>query len=253
MSKYGRIEKVGYYYVFNQGNNEKIVFKETLDYHYFLDILSVFLKKFEIILHNYTLVAKQYHLLIELQYENMSDFMRELNTKYALYFNKKYIKRGKLWKSRYKSWSIEEVEETECIAHYIENIPKVLNRYIDIKNYPYHSYYYFNNMNPPIYLKQSWAYGAFSSRKELESFFTTAVEIEKIKKIKKKANTISYDKKKKMFDIKCIENLFETITNKKKRNKKITELYNEGYSQRMLAKALGVSQPCICNIIKRNS
>ncbi len=251
MSKYGRTEKVGYYYVFNQGNNERLVFKEESDYLYFLEILSSFLKKFTITLHNYTLVAKHYHLLIELQHENLSDFMRELNTKYSLYFNKKYVKRGKLWKSRYKSWHIVKEKEIRSVAHYIENIPKLINKYIDMKNYPYISYCHFNNINPPSYLQKSWVYDTFSTRKELESFFSTTVDMKEVKKIKKRANALTHQKEKKTFNVKTVEKLFENIINKKERNKKIVQLYKEGYSQHFIAKVLHLSQPCISNIIKR--
>ena len=42
------------------------------------------------------------------------------------------------------------------------------------------------------------------------------------------------------------------ITEKKDRNSKIVKAYKEGYSQHMIAKVLGISQPAVFGIIKRS-
>jgi DNA-directed RNA polymerase specialized sigma subunit len=45
---------------------------------------------------------------------------------------------------------------------------------------------------------------------------------------------------------------FENITDIKGRNKKIVKAYKKGYSQHMIAKVLGVSQPAVSGVIRRS-
>ena len=44
---------------------------------------------------------------------------------------------------------------------------------------------------------------------------------------------------------------FEDTTNKQERNKKIIEAYKQGYSQYIIAKIIGISQPAVNKIVKR--
>ena len=57
------------------------------------------------------------------------------------------------------------------------------------------------------------------------------------------------DKKPKEEDLRV---LFENVTDMKERNSKIVEAYAEGYSQHMIAKVLGISQPAVNGVIRRN-
>jgi DNA-binding NarL/FixJ family response regulator len=53
--------------------------------------------------------------------------------------------------------------------------------------------------------------------------------------------------------IKDLENVFENITEIPKRNKAILKAYQQGYSQHMIAKVLGMAQSTINGIVKRMS
>jgi len=57
------------------------------------------------------------------------------------------------------------------------------------------------------------------------------------------------DKKPKEEELKSI---FESITDIKERNSKIVQAYKEGYSQHLIAKVLGISQPAINGVIRRS-
>jgi putative transposase len=47
-----------------------------------------------------------YHLLLENSLENLSLAMRQLNSKYATYYNKKYNRIRYFWQGSYKSFII---------------------------------------------------------------------------------------------------------------------------------------------------
>jgi len=50
-----------------------------------------------------------------------------------------------------------------------------------------------------------------------------------------------------------VKKLFSHVKDKKERNKQILKTYQQGYSQHMIAKVLGMAQSTINGIIKRNS
>ena len=78
-----------------------------------------------------------YHLLIETTSENLSLFMRQINSNYAKYFNKRYNRTGYLWQGRYSSWYIVEEEYLYDLFRYIEHNPieaKMTNR---VGEYPF--------------------------------------------------------------------------------------------------------------------
>jgi DNA-directed RNA polymerase specialized sigma subunit len=49
-----------------------------------------------------------------------------------------------------------------------------------------------------------------------------------------------------------LKELFENIRDIKERNKKIVKAYKKGYSQHLIAKVLGVSQPAVSGVIRRS-
>lgn len=96
MPRKPRIEIAGYYHIINRGVEQRAIFKEANDYKEFEELMCFYAKSYSIIIHNYCLMTNHYHLLIEIQQENLSKFMRQLNMNYAIYFNKKYKKVGHL-------------------------------------------------------------------------------------------------------------------------------------------------------------
>ena len=108
MPRKPRIEILGYHHIINKGVEQRDIFIEEKDFKYFLHLLCQNSKNFDIQVHNYCLMNNHYHLLIELKKENLSKFMRQINSKYAIYFNKKYKRTGHLWQGRFKSWYVTE-------------------------------------------------------------------------------------------------------------------------------------------------
>ena len=101
-----RIDDPGYYHIINRGVEKRKVFLEKEDKDKFLENLSNECIQHEAILHSYVLMDNHYHLLLETKKDNLSSLMRQINSKYAIYFNKKYNRVGHLWQDRYKSWII---------------------------------------------------------------------------------------------------------------------------------------------------
>lgn len=254
MARKPRIEIAGYYHVINRGVEQRVVFYDKEDFEYFIELLVKGCEKFNIVLHNYCLMSNHYHLLIEIKEENLSKFMRYLNSIYAIYFNKKYKRNGHLWQGRYKSWYVVNEAYFYILMRYIEQNPLKAKMVDKIENYPYSSsYHFFKPEILPTFLKNSWIVQAYQNNIEnIESFFNSQVDYQDLQELKKASSlVVASDNAKTMDKIKLLK-LFEGITDKKERNSCIIKAYNEGYSQHMIANIIGISQPAVYGIIKRD-
>ncbi|MDD2451131.1 MAG: transposase [Sulfurovum sp.] len=253
MPRKPRIEIAGYYHIINRGVEQRTVFEAPADYEYFEELMCFYAKSYGITLHNYCLMSNHYHLLIEITQENLSKFMRQLNMNYAIYFNKKYKRTGHLWQGRFKSWYVTDEAYLCTLMCYIEQNPLKANKVKDMKAYPYSSYRYFlNDKEIPECLQQSWIVQYYKEDAEaIEAFLTNPVDTAQLQELKTASSLVeapNSDTKPKVEDL---HNMFEKITEIKKRNETIAKAYRQGYSQHMIAKALGMSQSTISAIIKR--
>lgn len=130
-----------YCHVYNRGIEGREIFKDQEDYDTFLGYLKEYLspaphpqelkKQFivkgrtyhglphqpknyfgQIELVAYSLVSDQFHLLInETQKGAQTKFLRSICTRYSMYYNKKYSRRGALYEGPYKSVAIIDASE----------------------------------------------------------------------------------------------------------------------------------------------
>ena len=254
MPRKPRIEIAGYYHIINRGVEQRTIFEDAQDYEYFEELMCFYAKSYGITLHNYCLMSNHYHLLIEIQEENLSKFMRQVNMNYSLYFNKKNKRVGHLWQGRFKSWYVTDEAYLYTLMCYIEQNPLKAHMVKDIAEYSYSSYHYFLDYeNIPECLQNAWIVQNHKNDKEaIEAFLTAPVDRQQLQELKTASSLVeapNVDNKPKEEDLLM---LFETIANKKDRNALIVKSYEQGYSQHMIAKVLGVSQQAVFGVIKRS-
>ena len=254
MPRKPRIELVGKYHIVNRGVEQRTVFKEAEDFEYFEELMCFYSRSFGITLHNYCLMSNHYHLLIEITSENLSKFMRQLNMNYAIYFNKKYTRVGHLWQGRFKSWYVTDEAYLYTLMCYIEQNPFKANMAKRLEEYPYSSYHYFLNYKDiPECLKDAWIVQNYKEDSEaIEAFLTNPVDSTQLQELRKASSLISAsntDNRPKKEDL---EERFKNTSDIKKRNKIILDSIEEGYSQHMIAKVLGISQQAVYGVLKRS-
>lgn len=128
-----------YCHIFNRGIEGREIFSDDEDFKIFVEYLAEYLsparnidelrKQFtvngrtyhgiphlpknyfgQIELIAYSLHSDHFHLVIhEAEPNNLSKFLRSLFTRYSMYYNKKYKRRGPLYEGPYKSVSIEDI------------------------------------------------------------------------------------------------------------------------------------------------
>ncbi len=264
MPRKPRIEINGYYHIVNRGVERRVVFEENDDYEYFIELLCVHSKNYTITVHSYCLMCNHYHLLISIEKENLSKFMRQLNSDYAVYFNKKYKRTGHLWQGRFKSWYVTDEAYLYTLTLYIEQNPLKAHIVKNVEEYPYSSAHIFLGLNslplsPPLdalikeCLENSWVTQSYQGDTEaIKAFLESSVDTGQLQELKNASSLLAAANSNKKPDIKKLAEILAKATDMTSRNKLIVTSYEKGYSQHMMAKVLGVSQAAIYGVIKRS-
>lgn len=92
------------YYICAQGCRNQPIFKEDGDYRHYVRLLRKYKRRFASLLYGYCLMPDSIHLIVHPRESYMLPaFMQGLHQSYALYFNARYRRTGKVWGQRYKS------------------------------------------------------------------------------------------------------------------------------------------------------
>jgi len=253
MPRRPRIEIAGYHHIINRGVEQRVIFKEPTDYEYFEELMCFYMKSYGITLHNYCLMPNHYHLLIGTSTDNLSKFMRQLNMNYAIYFNKKYKRVGHLWQGRFKSWYVTDEAYLYTLILYIEQNPLKAKMVKSLEDYPYSSYHYFLKKEIPECLENAWiAQNHGSDSEAIEAMLNSDIDTSVLQELKKASSLIEAPNVDKKPDIKKLKKMLLPVKELKERNKQILKAYAQGYSQHMIAKVLGISQPAVYGVIKRS-
>jgi REP element-mobilizing transposase RayT len=103
-----RVTWIGaYHHVMNRGINVEKIFNDDNLKSVFLKMLKEKSKKLRIRLFAYCIMDNHFHLVLENSSGRMSDFFRQLNGKFAMYYRKKEGGRGYVFQDRFKSTLIE--------------------------------------------------------------------------------------------------------------------------------------------------
>jgi len=254
MPRKPRIEIPGYYHVVNRGVEQRVVFEEASDYEKFEELMCFYAKNYGVTIHNYCLMHNHYHLLLEINTENLSKYMRQLNMNYAIYFNKKNRRTGHLWQGRFKSWYVTDEAYLYTLMIYIEQNPIKAGIAKDLTTYPYSSYSHFLSDEVPQCLQDAWIVLHFQGDKAaIRAFLHAKPDSGQLAEMKKASSLVEAPNADKKPNIKDLEKAFKNVTDIRRRNQMIFLSYRQGYSQHMIAKVLGMAQSTINGIIKRNS
>ncbi len=253
MPRKPRIEIAGYYHIINRGVEQRVIFKEKEDYEKFEELLCTYAPSYGITIHNYCLMSNHYHLLIEIEKETLSKFMRQINMNYAIYFNKKNKRSGHLWQGRFKSWYVTDEAYLYTLILYIEQNPVKAKMVKRVDSYLYSTAHYFLNKEIlPNCLENSYIAQNYQNDKEsIRAFLESPIDSSVLHQLKRGASLVeasNIDKRPKEEDLK---KLFEDVTDIKDRNSKIVKAYQDGYSQHMMAKVLELAQSTVSGIVKR--
>jgi REP element-mobilizing transposase RayT len=158
-----KIESGHFYHIYNRGNNRENLFKEEINYNYFLLLLQKHLLPIAEIF-SYCLLKNHFHLLVRVN-ETTEDrdfpqaFSNMCNA-YTKAINKKYERTGSLFENRYRRRKISDENDLRNVILYI-NLNPVYHRFI-------RNIYEYKHSSLPILLSYK---KTFIKRDEVLNFF----------------------------------------------------------------------------------
>lgn len=97
----------GWYHITTRGMGRKEIFETDRDREHFVELLSMMVERYCVVLHAYVLMDNHYHLLIETPEANASRALQWLNLSYAAWFNARHERSGPVFQARFKSIPVD--------------------------------------------------------------------------------------------------------------------------------------------------
>ena len=175
------MESIGFYHIVNRGVERRTIYMDDADRMQFLEILQESAEVYSFEVYSYVPMDNHYHLLIKTSELNLSLLMRQINSRYSMYFNRKYKRVGPLWQGRFKSWYVYDEQYLKSLVKYIEFNPIKANMVKSVGEFDW-------AMSSKLVAMQSLNYTLIEganlkenlSKKELqeiESLFSTKLEV----------------------------------------------------------------------------
>ncbi len=253
MARRVRIEDTGFHHIINRGVNRGVIFNTPADKDKFLEIVCEVSSHYDFTIHGFVLMNNHYHLLLENTRENLSHGMRQINSTYAKYYNKKYKRSGHFWQGRFKSWYVFDENYLFVLFKYLEFNPieAKITKKVGEYNYTLLHDIVKNSVRPCM--KDSFVLQWYDSTTELleaVGIKMSATEFEKIEQFQK--DTITYKSNPKRVDQKLkLTDYFHDDMLKIDRNEAILKAYHDGFMQSEIAKFLELSGAGVSKILKK--
>ncbi|MFH0839267.1 MAG: transposase [Candidatus Omnitrophota bacterium] len=143
------------YYITSVGNHGDEIFKDREDYRMYLDLLKKYKEQQGLKLFSFLLTPTQLNLLMEVKEGvNLSLVMHDLTSAYTKYFNKRYQRKGHLFRGRFKSVIMEKGPYLLQTVSYIHSLPVRMRLAKNPSDYIYSSHLFYL-YGPAPQLKQN--------------------------------------------------------------------------------------------------
>ena len=129
------------YHIIQRGNNCEACFVEPENYQYYLSLWKAYAKRYGVAVHAYYLMKNHIHFLVTPEKsDSISRAMSVIGSRYAYYFNKRYMRTGTVWEGRHKSSLIQSDRYFLTCYRYIELNPVVAGLVSKPEEYKWSSY-----------------------------------------------------------------------------------------------------------------
>ena len=240
----------GFFHIMVQGLNKEYIFDKNIYKEKYINLIKEYKGKYEILLLAYCIMDNHSHLLIHTkEIEEMSKFMQNINSKFALYYNKDIARVGYVFRGRFNSQYIDSKEYLLKCLNYIHMNPVKANMVHKPEEYKYSTYNDYINKTGivnDIVLNKIFA----KEQNYLDVFYNISNNDFEIMDIDREEKNLQIAIK-----IFLAEN--ETTLEEVKSNKTILEKFceeiiiNKKYKQTQVAKLLKVNISTVSRIISK--
>ena len=119
------------YHIICKSITEIDLFKNSEDKTKYLLLIKKYKLIYNFKLYGYCLMDNHLHLVIDANGADISKVMHGINFSYAMYFNKKYERKGHLFNDRFKSKVIDNEQYLKTLSLYVHNNPTDIVKYKD--------------------------------------------------------------------------------------------------------------------------
>lgn len=124
MARSLRIQFPGaFYHVTCRGIERRHIFADDHDRETFLVLLSESCENYKVMLHAYVMMTDHFHILVQTEKANCSEFMRHFNIRYTRWFNQRYDRCGNLYQGRYHAYLIDADSYLLEVSRYVHLNP----------------------------------------------------------------------------------------------------------------------------------
>ena len=161
------------YHITSRGLRKSPLFYDDYDRYKYLDLLKETIEQYPFHLQAYCLMTNHIHLQMESIETTPSQILKQLHTKYAKYFNKRYDFSGHVFESRYGSELITAIDYELEVNRYIHLNPVKANLVKKPEDYRWSSYrtYFLQKENPLLSTHQILSYFPDSTHEVLSRVY----------------------------------------------------------------------------------
>lgn len=250
MPRQPRVEEIGFHHLINRGVARADIFLKPEDNIRFLSIVKEAKDRYDFTVHSLCLMSNHYHLLIETKHENLSLIARQINSKYAQYFNREYKRIGPLWQGRFKNVYVYDENYLYLVIRYIEQNPIKANIVDKIGTYRWSASSFLLHDKFVDIVNNTMLYD-----KNLFSLLDTTINDDELKKLEilektkykideNRAATVRLKQK-------LLESYFVDVVNIKERNENIKKAVIDGYKQSEIADFLKLSYTTVSKAMRK--
>ena len=151
----------GFYHVILQGNNGESLFHDDEDHLRFREILGEGVQRFDHILHALCSMTNHVHLGARVANDPLERIEHHSCLKYAKWFNRKYERKGHLFKSPYKAILVDKQSYLLELIRYIHLNPVRAGMVERPEDYRWSSYRAYMGEGRPDWLTVDWVLSLF--------------------------------------------------------------------------------------------
>lgn len=167
------------YHIVSRGNRQDQLFRDRLDFEFYMDVLRKIKEKCGFSLLTYCLMSNHIHLQIKTEDVEIWRLMHQINLFYAKYFNFKYNLSGHVFQGRYFSKLIEDEFYNLGVSRYIHLNPVEASIVTKPEAYSRSSYQVYLGLKENDLINEKLILASFSDDRDLYRKFVESEEINK--------------------------------------------------------------------------
>ncbi|MBN2120784.1 MAG: transposase [Candidatus Omnitrophica bacterium] len=129
----------GIYHITQRAPGREVLFLENSDYLHFLSLLKETTSAFRLNIFSFVLMPNHVHILLQIKENNLPQAMKQVFQRYALYFNKKYERKGHVFCGVYRAALVNSEPYLLAASLYIHLNPFKAGLCKDAKDYQWSS------------------------------------------------------------------------------------------------------------------